>query len=345
MSSEKIKRANWLELLFDLIFVFAVSKATHILAHAHDGHMGYEQYITFILVMIPIWWAWTGHTLFATRFDTEDTAQKLLTLTQMLAVVFWATFINADFDPNYQGYLLFYVLIRILLIMMYWRATKYNTASIPVAKKLSTGFSVGLVIVLSSLLFESPLRYFVMYTGIAIEILTPILSRKVLKSVPVKSHHLPERYGLLTIILLGESVIMLATSLNESQWTELTVGAAISGFFLLSAIWWLYFNLVEKHLIGQNLNTGQHVIYGHLFIYSGLSAIAVFIGYSVKPELTLLSHIMLFLTGSVALFSGLFFIFGHRAILEKELRIPILIIILSAATSIFLPLLSAGDIH
>jgi len=345
MTTEKIKRANWLELLFDLIFVFAVSKATHILAHAHDGHIGYEQYITFVLVMIPIWWAWTGHTLFATRFDTEDTGQKLLTLAQMLTVVFWTTFINADFDPNYQGYLLFYVLIRILLIMMYWRATKYNVASTPITKRLSSGFSLGLTVVLSSLLFESPLRYFVMYTGIAIEILTPLLSRKILKSVPVKSHHLPERYGLLTIILLGESVIMLATKLNDNQWTELTVGAAISGFFILSAIWWLYFNLVEEHLIGQNLNTGQHVIYGHLFIYSGLSAIAVFIGYSVKPELTLLSHLMLFVTGLVAFFSGLVIIFGHKAIIEKRSRITILIIILSAGTSTLLPLLTTGNIY
>jgi len=229
--------------------------------------------------------------------------------------------------------------------MMYWRATKYNTASVPIAKQLSAGFSIGLVVALSSMLFESPLRYFVMYTGIAIEILTPLLSRKILKSTPVKSHHLPERYGLLTIILLGESVIILATKLNDSQWTELTISAAIAGFFILSAIWWLYFNLVEKHLIGQNLNTGQHVIYGHLFIYSGLSAIAVFIGYSVKPEITLLSHVMLFVTGFVTLFSGLIFMFGHKAIIEKGQRIAILIIILSAATCTLLPLLTTGDIY
>ncbi len=50
MPYENIKRANWLELLFDLIFVYAVAKATHILAHAHNGHIGLEQYITFILV-------------------------------------------------------------------------------------------------------------------------------------------------------------------------------------------------------------------------------------------------------------------------------------------------------
>ncbi len=56
MSPDNIKKANWLELLFDLIFVYAVSKATHILANTHNGHIEVKQYIAFILVMIPIWW-------------------------------------------------------------------------------------------------------------------------------------------------------------------------------------------------------------------------------------------------------------------------------------------------
>jgi len=336
MTYENIKRANWLELLFDLIFVYAVAKATHILAYAHNGHVGLEQYTTFILVMIPIWWAWTGHTLFATRFDTEDTGQRVLTLLQMLVVVFWTSFINADFDPNYRGYLLFYVLTRILLIMMYWRATKSNPVSIPIAKRLSTGFSIGIIIALSSLFFESPMRYFVLYAGIGVEILTPLLSRKILKTVSVKSHHLPERFGLLTIILLGESVIILATKLNEIQWSVYTIGAAISGFLMLSAIWWLYFNLMERYIIGKELHTGQHVIYGHLFIYSGLSAIAVFIGFSIAPELVLSSHLILFITGFTVMLIGLFFVFGVKPVVGRGQLLPFIVIILSAGISLFL---------
>ena len=336
MIPSTIKRANWLELLFDLIFVFAVAKATHILMHAHDGHIAFEQYVTFILVMTPIWWAWTGHTLFATRFDTEDTGQRILTLAQMLAVVFWTSFINADFDPNYRGYLLFYVLIRVLLILMYWRSTKYNPLSVPICKRLSIGFSIGIMVSLSSLLFESPIRYIVLYAGIGIEILTPLLSRKVLATVPVKSHHLPERYGLLSIILLGESVIMIAAKLNEVQWSVYTVSTAIAGFFILSAIWWMYFNLMERHVIGKELRTGQHVIYGHLFVYSGMSIIAVFIGFSIVPELTLVSYLLLFSTGLVALYIGYIIIFGLNALLKKDQFLQLVIIMLSVAVSIFL---------
>jgi len=336
MVPNTIKRANWLELFFDLIFVYAVAKATHILAHAHDGHIAFEQYVTFILVMTPIWWAWTGHTLFATRFDTEDTGQRILTLAQMLAVVFWTSFINADFDPNYRGYLLFYVLIRVLLILMYWRSTKYNSLSVPISKRLSIGFSIGIMVALSSLLFETPIRYIILYAGIGIEILTPLLSRKILATVPVKSHHLPERYGLLTIILLGESVIMIATKLNEVHWSVYTVGTAIAGFFILSAIWWMYFSLMEKHVIGKELRTGQHVIYGHLFVYSGMSIIAVFIGFSIVPELTLVSHLLLFVAGLVAMYVGYIIIFGISALVKKYQLLQLVIIMFSAFISLFL---------
>ena len=329
MTSENIKRANWLELLFDLVFVYAVAKATHILAHAHDGHIEVTQYVIFILIMIPIWWTWTGHTLFSTRFDTEDTGQRILTLAQMLAVIFWTSFIDADFDSNFHGYLLFYVVIRLLLIMMYWRVSRINPTAIPVARCLSTGFLIGITVALCSLLFESPLRYIVLFAGIGIEISTPLLNRKILKNFPVKSHHLPERYGLLTIILLGESVIMIASKLNDVQWSVSTTSAAIAGFFIMVSLWWLYFDLVEEYIVGRELKTGQDIVYGHYFIYSGLSAIAVFIGFFIVPELTLASHLMLFLFGFVMLCTGLIIIFGLKNIVKRKRFVHYFIITLS----------------
>ncbi len=316
MTNEIIKKANWLELLFDLIFVYAVSKATHILAHG--GHIGAGQYATFILVMVPIWWTWTGYTLFATRFDTEDTTQRILTLFTMLAVVFWTSFINTDFDSYYHGYLLFYVVIRLILVVMYWNAARKNSAATPIAKRLCFGFLTGLTVASFSLLFEPPYRYLVLYLGIGIEIITPLLSRRALKAIPVKSHHLPERYGLLTIILLGESVIMLATNLTEAVWSTSTVAAAVVGFILIATLWWLYFDLMESHTLGKKLGAGQRIIYGHLFVYMGLSSIAVFIGYAITLKLGIAENLLLCLFGFGMLFTGLLLIFGWQRIANRE---------------------------
>ena len=336
MSGENIKRANWLELLFDLIFVYAVSKATHILAHAHAGHIGLGQYITFVLVMIPIWWTWTGHTLYSTRFDTEDRTHRLLTLATMLAVVFWTTFINADFDPYYHGYLFFYILIRLILIVMYWATARSNSIAIPIARRLSTGFLLGLTVASLSLLFEPTYRYLVLYLGIGIEILTPLVSRKVLKAIPVKSHHLPERYGLLTIILFGESVIMLATSLSGEQLNVAMVTAAIAGFILMASLWWLYFDLMDNDVLGQELGTGQHIIYGHLFIYIGLSSIAVYISFAIVPGLHLKDHLLLCAFGISTLSVGLLIAFGWSRLSWSRhwrLYLPVILCIAISALS------------
>ncbi len=336
MNIENIKRANWLELLFDLIFVYAVSKATHILAHAHDGHVAIGQYITFILVIVPIWWTWTGHTLFSTRFDTEDTRQRLLTLTTMLAVVFWTAFINADFDPNYHGYLAFYVVIRLILVVMYWNSTKTNRLAIPITKRLTTGFLIGLTIAVSSIMFESPVRYAILYLGITVEIITPLLSRKLLKAIPVKSHHLPERYGLLTIILLGESVIMLASSLNKVIWNTSIIAAVISGFIIIAILWWIYFDLMESNILGQDLGTGQRILYGHLFIYIGLSSIAVFIGYSINHQLHLMDHLLLAIFGLVTLLIGFLTAFGWSLIFQRKQAISYLALLGLFLVSLFI---------
>ncbi len=305
-----VKRADWLELFFDLVFVFAVAKATHVLAHLHDGHFVWSQYGTFFLIMVPIWWAWTGHTMFATRFDTEDTTQRLLTLAQMLAAVFLAAFISPDFDSNYHGFLFSYIAIRLLLIVMYVRATRITPAAAQISKRLGFGFSLGLLVAFGSLLVEPPWRYAILYVGISIEIITPLLSRAALKAIPVNSHHMPERFGLLTIILFGESVVAIAVKLGELEWSILTPLAAIIGFVVMCSAWWLYFKTHEDQAIGKDLGTGQKILYGHLAIYCGLSIISTAIGFSISGELALSNHASMTGIGLVLFFGALMFMHG-----------------------------------
>jgi len=310
---DTIKRANWLELFFDLVFVFAVAKATHVLAYPHGGHVAWSQYGVFVLIMVPIWWAWTGHTMFTTRFDAGDNTQRLLTLAQMLAAVFLSAFIDPDFDPNYHGFLFSYIAIRVLLIFMYARAARLMPAAGAISKCLGAGFSLGLLVAAGSVFVDPPWRYVVLYAGITIEILTPLISRKALKAIPVNSHHMPERYGLLTIILLGESVVAIAARLGDQPWTALTPFAAINGFVVVSAAWWFYFNTHDKQVIGHALGTGQKILYGHLGIYIGLSVISAAIGFSISGELDLIDHALMTGIGLIVFIGAMFFMHGIAA--------------------------------
>lgn len=310
------KRAGWLELFFDLVFVYAIAKTTHVIAHPHGGHISLEAYVKFALILVPVWWAWTGHTLFSTRFDAGDTAHKLLTLGQMLGALFLAAFISTNFDATYPGFLLSYLVIRLTLVVMYLRAGFMDRAKSRITKAMALGFGLGLLVAASSYLFPSPVRYFVLYAGIAIEVATPVFLRAHISTVPVSEHHLPERFGLLTIILLGESVVALGAPMSENGVTAMSAAAAVIGFVVLSACWWLYFDLTDERIVGRELGHAQRIVYGHLPLYAGLAVLANFVRFALVPALNVVDHFMMGMLGAVLFFGALWFIHG-RALWES----------------------------
>ena len=81
------RQATWLERFFDLIFVVAVSNAGEILSDAHDGRVGAEQFLHFVLVFLPLWWIWAGHTIYSNRFDTDSRQHRLSTLLVMFLLI------------------------------------------------------------------------------------------------------------------------------------------------------------------------------------------------------------------------------------------------------------------
>ena len=126
-----------------------------------------------------------------------------------------------------------------------------------------------------------------MYAGIFVDILMPVILRGHLARVPVQGHHLPERFGLLTIILLGESVASLVSTLAGVPFTANAQIPALVGFIWIAAIWWIYFENLEHRIYGRALGTGQTVIYLHLVIYIALGGIANTIRFAVDQALTL----------------------------------------------------------
>jgi len=120
-----------------------------------------------------------------------------------------------------------------------------------------------------------------------------LLGQRHLKAFPVDPHHLPERYALFTIILLGESIVSLASTFKQVAWSGIVLTAGISGFVLSASIWWMYFENFERYIYGHPVKTGQTVIYLHLFIYIGLGGIANAIHFAIVPQLTLYDYKLL----------------------------------------------------
>jgi len=279
------RHATWLELFYDLVYVVVIDALVHRITDVDGAHLGLARYLAFAALFVPVWWAWTGHTLFQNRFDPDDLPHRLLTLLQMLAASFMAIFATDALDAGANGFALSYVVVRALLLAMYWRVHERGGAYADVTSLLLTGFSLGAALWLVSIAVPSPYKFAFWAAGIAVDMATPWIGAKRLARVSVHATHLPEHLGLLTIIVLGESVLSIVGGVETSSFGWAVLVPVLFGFLLLGAIWWLYFECLEASLLGAKYTNGQLAIYGHLPVYMGLVTLAAGIRYAINGEL------------------------------------------------------------
>jgi len=296
------KKVTWLELFYDLLFVAAVSKASHVLVHVENGSIPAEYLMKFILIFVPIWWAWVGQSVFVNRFGQDTLSHRIFLILQLFFVLIMTASLSVDFDQYFLPFLVGYIGLRAMTAIQYLSVEKKEEAHKRIAARyLGSRFWIGLVISAFSLIFDSWIRYVVLYLGIAVDIFLPLMGRKYLVKSPINTHHLLERFSLFTLILLGESVISILTVLHASSWTWHSVFFASITFLLIIAIWWQYFDNVEKKVNKTLETTGQTIIYGHLFIYISLCMISASIQLLFLEQVTHLFMVS-FIFGSVLLY-------------------------------------------
>lgn len=95
------RHATWLELFFDLIFVVALGKVTHLLAYTHQQQLEAGAFPRFFILFIPFWWIWVLHTSFSNRFDSDNRFHRILTLLLMFVLIILSTTLDAGAVENF----------------------------------------------------------------------------------------------------------------------------------------------------------------------------------------------------------------------------------------------------
>ena len=226
-----------------------------------------------------LWWAWASYTFFADRYDTDDVGQRLLSVAQMVAVVGMAASfglgderlgtISRQFGASYA-------LARLVLVLMYVRAWRSVPQTQPLVGGYLKGFSVEVVLWAASVLTPPPWRYALWAAGLGISFATPWLMRAHQVRVPLSVSHLPERFGLFTILVLGESIAAVAVGAGDEVWAVGSTVVGIAGVVVATSLWWVYFDNLEGSVVRRDPNK-QHDwrptawIYSHLPLAVGLT--------------------------------------------------------------------------
>jgi low temperature requirement protein LtrA len=267
---EDDRRATWLELFFDLVFVAAVGQ----LANALTVHATPGRFLGFLGLFVPVWWAWMGFTFYANRFDTDDLPYRLLTLLAMFVVAILATTVEDVFNGHSLGFPIAYVAARCILLVLYFRARRH----VPEARGLATifllAFGTSVVVWIVSLGLERPWRFVLWGLALSLELGAPLFAWRQIPRAPIHPRHIPERFGLLTLIVLGESVLAVVVGVSSVSWDAKSIGAAVAGFLTAAALWWIYFDfLAEEAISARGIFGGLTYTYMHYFIVVGLAAL------------------------------------------------------------------------
>jgi low temperature requirement protein LtrA len=231
------RRASYLELFFDLVFVVAIAQLAHELEVDHS----LRGFGVFAALYLPVFLAWQGFSFYADRFDTDDVVFRLVMFTAMLVIAALAIQIPDVAHGDSTGFVLAYVVLRSLLVGLYLRSYRHVPEARPLIVRYSWEYSLAVGIWLLSLAVDAPERYVLWGIALAWELSIPTLARRLFSTIPVHGSHVPERFALFTIIVLGETIVVVALGTSGSQWAVSSAVAAALGFAAAAAIWWVYF--------------------------------------------------------------------------------------------------------
>ena len=284
--NERHRAATPLELLYDLTFVVAFGVASDQFAHLlAEGHFA-AGLAAFGLAIFAICWAWINFSWFASAYDTDDWAFRLATMVQMVGVIILSLGLPEVFHTIDEGRpvdnsvtVAGYVVMRVAMLFLWLRAARQD----PPRRRACQTYAVTIGVaqlgwVLLLILADSTVGEFLAWGALLllIEMAGPVIAERRKGGTPWHAHHIAERYGLLTIITLGEGVIGTVASLGavvESQgWTLDAALVAVAGTGLTFGLWWMYFTVPAAEVLHVHRERAFPWGYGHILIFGSIAA-------------------------------------------------------------------------
>jgi low temperature requirement protein LtrA len=284
------RAATPLELLFDLCFVVGVAQVAAQLHHSEAEAHFLEALLGYTLVFFGIWWAWVNFTWFASAYDTDDVPYRVLTMLQIGGVLVLAAGVPAAFTSgDYRVAVAGYVIMRLVMVVQWLRAAR----ECPATRRSSLRYALGIALCqigwVIRLALPAPVGVVTFAALAAAELLVPVWAESSGQPTPWHPGHIAERYGLFTIIVLGECVLAATVSLQaavaESGVSAALIAIGTGGLLLVCALWWSYFKSSPVEVLRVSRVATFVWGYGHFFLAGSIAALGA--GLQVVTEATL----------------------------------------------------------
>jgi low temperature requirement protein LtrA len=292
-----------LELFFDLVFVFALTQVTAFMA----DELSWHGILRGALVMMLLWWAWTGYAWLASVASAEERPIKLVLLTGMAAMFVLALCIPEAFDDLPGGLTgpvvlaICYLLFRVMHFVMFLIIAREDAGLRSQLLRFAPSVFVSSMVLLVASQFEGWLQTGLWMLALVADYLGTALAGFSGWRLPAPGHF-SERHGLIIIVALGESFVAIGVGVAQEPISWVIVIASVLGLILASALWWAYFDvsaLLGEHALAtepvetrarlaRNAYSFAHLplVLGIVLVAFGLKEVLLYVSDSSEHSLT-----------------------------------------------------------
>jgi low temperature requirement protein LtrA len=235
--AEREQRVTPLELFFDLVFVYAITQVTTLMSHDLTWRgVGHG-----LLVLAALWWAWTGFAWLTNTLEPEEGLVRAGMFGGMAAMLVAALAVPDAFGAQAVLFGVAYVLLRVLNLALYVIAAKRDPDFLRTVARFAPTASIGPLIILAAGFVGGGARTALWLIAIVALYSGPLIDRG--RGWRISPAHFSERYGLVVIIALGESIVAVGVAAAGEAPTAEIIAAAVLGLAVIGALWWAYFDV------------------------------------------------------------------------------------------------------
>ena len=266
---EESREVSFLELFYDLIFVWIFAQLTHALV----DHLGTIELLWFIGLFAMVWFAWINGSFYHELHGNFDLRTRVFTFLQIFTLFGLAIFAHNASGEGANAFALSYAAFLGIVGFMWWRTGVHDQAHRPMSNPYSLSFLVATALFVGSVFVAAPVKFYLWIAAMALLLFLPFLVQQTwgrvdpehLEQAQRLRPSIIERFGLLTIIVLGE--VMNSIVSGGAKYTLFTPELFFKlafGFIIVVALWWIYFDMVARRAVKDSQTSRWSWIYLHL---------------------------------------------------------------------------------